>query len=92
MKKPMIVFAIICILIIGVIIGRPSGKTESEKIQDKIDDFEKSLEDPNYHYEPDPQYKSKVKPNLSNSAAKGGEKIITGVFDYAFGLLEKIAK
>lgn len=90
MKKTGFVFILLCLLILGVMAGVPSSKSESEKIQEQIEGFEESLKDPNYEHSSN--LKEKVKPNLTNEIAKGGEKIVTSIFDYALRLIGNLGK
>jgi predicted PurR-regulated permease PerM len=85
MKKVIVLFLFVCLLIGGVIVGTPTEKSEGTKVKDKIEEFEENIKDPNYNYES--KDKEKVKPNLSNDIAKGGEKIISSVFDIAIDIV-----
>jgi predicted PurR-regulated permease PerM len=90
MKKTLYVFLIGCILFLGILIGGPTGQTASDEIQEKIDDFEKEITDPDHDYMPDK--KDNITPNLSNSLAKTGENVLDGIFKYAFSLIDGIVK
>lgn len=90
MKKTLYIFLIGCVLFLGILIGRPTGKTASDEIEDRIDEFEKDITDPDQNYTPDK--KSNITPNLSNSLAKTGENLLDGLFEYAFSLIDGIVK
>jgi predicted PurR-regulated permease PerM len=90
MKKALYIFLVACIFFLGVLFGRPTGDTEADLIEDKIDKFENEITNPNGDYISDK--KSNINPNLSNSLAKSGESVINGIFSYAFGLLDGIVK
>lgn len=87
MKKFIYIFLILCALFIGMEMGVPSKDSKSRELEDKLDDFEDQITDPDNNYKPG-QDNLDINPNITNNIAKTGEKAISGIFDYTFGLLE----
>ena len=87
MKKLLLIFVVLCALIIGMELGAPSSDTKNKEIQDRIEDFEGKITTPGNKYIPGEDNKD-VNPNITNNLAKTGEKAITGIFDFAFSLIE----
>lgn len=87
MKKILYIFIILCVLFIGMELGGTTDQTKSKDLNDKIDDFEDEITNPNNNYKPG-QDNNEINPNISNDIAKTGEKAISGIFEYTFGLLE----
>lgn len=88
MKKLLYLFLLVCVLLIGIKIGEPTKDTTSNKLQDEIAEFEDHLADPNDDYQFNT--KKKINPNVTNSLAKTGENVISGVFKFTFGILESL--
>lgn len=88
MKKILYIFIILCVLFIGMELGGTTDYSKSEDLNDKIDDFEDEITDPNNNYIPG-QDNNKIDPNITNNIAKTGEKAISEIFEYTFKFLEK---
>lgn len=86
MKKILLIFIILCTLFIGMELGVPTRDTTSKELQDRIDEFEGKISSPKNSYKPGEDNED-VNPNITNNLAKTGEKAITGIFEYAFGLI-----
>lgn len=91
MKKFLYIFLIFVVLFIGMELGVPSKESTSKELEDKIDDFEDQITDPNNNYKPG-QDNNEINPNITNDLAKTGERAISGIFDFTFGLLESFVK
>lgn len=89
MRKFAYVFLILCVLFIGMELGVPSKEVTSGELNERIDNFEREITNPNNNYKPG-QDNHDINPNITNDIAKTGEKAITSVFDFAFGLLESL--
>jgi hypothetical protein len=90
MKKLGLIFILACFLIFGMMIGSPEPSTQSERIQEEIDDFEKEIEKPGNDFQPKSQ--NDVDPNLSNSLAKTGENIITDSLNFFLEAINSLVK
>ena len=88
MKKVLYVLLLIGALLIGSIITDASRDSQNKEIHDKIEDFEDTITNPNNGYKGIKD--SDMSPNITNSIGKKGEDLIDGVFDFGFGLLEKL--
>ncbi|HHZ18741.1 MAG TPA: hypothetical protein GX390_05580 [Acholeplasmataceae bacterium] len=88
MKKSGIVFLLLCFFLLGMIAGRPTQETASNDLRERLDEFEEEIVIPGNDYESISA--GKVDPNLSNSLARRGENIITGIFDFAFNLIRSV--
>ena len=91
MKKILVIFIVLCALFIGMELGVPSKESTGKEIQDRIDEFEGKIATPGNNYKPGEDNKD-VNPNITNNLAKTGEKAITGIFEYAFGIIESAVK
>lgn len=80
MKKLVYIFLLVCFFVFGMTLGKPEPKSESDRIQEKIEEFEKDIQTPGNQYQS--QDKEKINPNLVNEAAKAGENIINKGFDF----------
>ena len=87
LKKFIYIFLILCALFIGMELGVTSKDTKSKELEDRIDNFEEQITDPNNNYKPG-QDNTGINPNITNDLAKTGEKAISGLFDYTFGIIE----
>ncbi|MFY9422378.1 MAG: hypothetical protein WBK54_04450 [Bacilli bacterium] len=83
MRKLVYVFLLVCIFVFGMTLGKSEPRSESGRIQERIEEFEKEIQTPGNRYSP----REKIDPNLANEIAKTGENLITKGFDY---LLEAI--
>lgn len=88
MRKLLYIFLLICFLIFGIMVGSPEPKSESDRIQEKIEEFEKEIEKPNNQYQP--KSKEDINPNLSNDLAKKGENIINKGFDFILDTINSL--
>jgi len=91
MKKFAYIFLVLCALFIGMEIGVLSNDTKTRELDERIDEFERQITDPNNNYQPG-QDNQKVNPNITNNLAKTGEKAITSFFDYTLGIIESLVK
>lgn len=87
MRKFVYIFIILCVLFIGMEIGDISSDTKSKELQDRIEDFEDQITNPDNNYKPGQDNKG-INPNITNDIAKTGERAITGIFEYTLGLIE----
>lgn len=91
MKKFIYLLLLLCVFLVGMEIGVPSKASQSKEIQEKIDDFEDEIANPNNKYKPGEDNPTIV-PNITNSIAKTGEKAIAGLFDFSFNFLDSLIR
>jgi len=88
MKKVTFIFLLGCVLVLGIMIGKPSRETASRELQDELGEFEDIITIPDNDYSPVKE--KQIDPNISNSLAKRGENIISGFIDFSFSIFEDI--
>lgn len=78
MRKLVYVFLLICIFVLGISLGKTEFPSESDRIQEEIEEFEEEIQKPGNEYLPP----KRVDPNLANEIAKTGGKLISKGFEY----------
>ena len=86
MKKLLIIFAFIIVLLIGVGLGNDNNLSRAKYIQDETKEFEDEISKPENIYQP----RSQTNGGINNRMAKAGGNIISNIFEFSFGLLDDL--
>jgi hypothetical protein len=86
MKKLLLIFAFIIVLLLGVGLGSDSNISRAKYIEEETKEFEDEIIKPgnNYHNN------SGATPGINNRIAKAGGSIISDIFDFSFDLLKDL--
>lgn len=86
MKKILIIFAFLIVLLIGVGLGNDNNLSKAKYIQDETEEFENEIAKPDNIYQP----RNQTSGGINNRLAKVGGNIISNIFDFSFGLLDDL--
>ena len=86
MKKVLLIFAFIIVLLVGVGLGNDNNLSKAKYVQDETKEFEEEISKPDNAYTP----RRETTGGMNNRLAKAGGNIISDIFSYSFGLLSDL--